>query len=260
MSKRLIFSLCVLIFFGCCTTKNKKTKVDLAVPEINQKVKSLSFPEFFSSYCNDSLYQKTHTTVHKKEGRELNNFYCRNEFVWGINLTKSELLDVNEKSDTVLLCEYSFLDLKTTIYSFVRTNENWSLNNIEVISQLYDTLNHNSFFPFLNRFAQDSSFQISRVKFPIKRVENEGYEADYIEYIEKDKWQMMKIWLDVTYYPSKSFWGFYTKKEQLYNLIDESNKSIVVSALGVETGVRLYLYFVFENGNWYLTEIEDRST
>lgn len=263
MSRGLILSLSFLVFLNCCTPKNKKTKVDSSIFGIEKDTYKLPFSDFFSLYCKDSVYQNNHTDTNgfpQKEGWSFNNFYCKNEFVWSIYLNKHEILNINELSDTILLIEYSFSNSKTIVYNFVNSKENWRLSSVEYSYQLFDTHNSNSFFTFLKKFAQDSSFQENRIKFPIKRLESSINEDDHVEYIEKNQWLGMKLWLEATYYPSKSFWSIYSDKEQFYRLINGSSESMVVSALGVETGIKLYLHFIFENGNWFLSKIEDRST
>ena len=118
-----------------------------------------------------------------------------------------------------------------------------------------------NFEMFLNKFSQDSIFQISRVKFPLKVKE---IDLESMAELDESKSEFKEITilksdytkLDFTY-PSDALTrelDRYTQKIKIKN-----NRS-VVEIRGVDNGIYSDFYFEKIGGKWFLETWKEQST
>ncbi|QNF32699.1 hypothetical protein HUW51_08135 [Adhaeribacter swui] len=108
----------------------------------------------------------------------------------------------------------------------------------------YNPVNENNFDIFLKKFSDDSTFQYSRIKFPIKVIYSVD-DKDSITFIDRNKWEYTN-YLNLT--PSR------IDKENL-------NNNLINLIYTIEdTGTLVYHFFQKKNGKWELILIEDHST
>lgn len=136
-------------------------------------------------------------------------------------------------------------------YYFIREKCQWYLSKIVINDQ--NSEDPNSFIQFLQKFMNDSIFQVSRIKFPIKIDTWTGDEEEA---------------RDTTYLVKQSNWRFfsiYNGIDSLTNFSNNWNSSIkptnqlTLFLGGVENGISVKYYFQRINNTWYLVRLEDDS-
>lgn len=109
------------------------------------------------------------------------------------------------------------------------------------------------FRAFLRRFSEDSSFQASHIKFPLK---NKWYDLandrDTMIYIPRSSFRKLEF---DTHHTSRtdSIW------RTIININDDAQEASL-QYLGIENGIDLAYLFEKINGEWMLVEIRDQST
>ena len=145
---------------------------------------------------------------------------------------------------------YPLLNKKKDYY-FIRENNQWLLSKI-LISAL-NSHNPESFINFLQRFMNDSLFQISRTKFPFKV---KTWTGSY----EESK--------DTVYFEDLSQWRFISLYNGLDSLTNFSNdwdseiqdkNQLTIFIGGVENGISSRYYFKKVDNLWFFIELEDYS-
>jgi hypothetical protein len=136
-------------------------------------------------------------------------------------------------------------------YYFIRENCQWYLSKI-VISTI-NSEDPESFIKFLQRFMNDSIFQISRTKFPFKINTWTGSE-------EESK--------DTTYLIKQSQWrniSLYNGLDSLTNFSNDWNSDIKnkdkldLFLAGVENGISISYYFQKLDKKWFIIGLKDYS-
>jgi hypothetical protein len=104
-----------------------------------------------------------------------------------------------------------------------------------------------SFEEFFTRFRQDSTFQLSRIRFPLPRFS----QADDAEQrLARRDWQ---------------FEPFYSGQETYTQMFDNFAMGLadtderVYALIGVESDIRQNYFFRRSAGRWYLVRVEDLS-
>ena len=112
---------------------------------------------------------------------------------------------------------------------------------------------YNNFNAFVDKFSSDSTFQLSRTKFPLKikwyDIDND---KDSLIYKERSSFEMMD-------FRKKKSTGQYDQWEQLI-IVDKNNTSATIEIRGIDNGIRVYYIFYKINGAWMFIEIDDSST
>lgn len=111
----------------------------------------------------------------------------------------------------------------------------------------------NTFNDFIEKFSTDSTFQISRTKFPL---ETKWYDLDNdrdsLIYKDRSSFEMMDL-------RKKKSTGQYDQWEQKI-VVDKNNTSATIEIRGVENGIIVDYLFEKINGVWMLIAINDSST
>lgn len=111
----------------------------------------------------------------------------------------------------------------------------------------------NNFNDFVQKFSSDSTFQLSRTKFPLKikwyDIEND---RDSLIYKDRSGFEMMD-------FRRKKSTGQYDQWVQKI-VVDENNTSATIEIRGIENGIMVDYLFEKINGAWMLIEIDDSST
>lgn len=106
---------------------------------------------------------------------------------------------------------------------------------------------------FIEKFSTDSSFQISRTKFPLKitwyDIDNDN---DSIFYMYKSNFEL----IDFTKKKSTTVNEQWEQKIT----IDTTNTSAIIEIKGIDNGILVKYFFEKINGAWLLVAIEDIST
>lgn len=112
--------------------------------------------------------------------------------------------------------------------------------------QQSENLTDENFEVFFNRFIIDSTFQISRINFPIKTIQldTENLKEDTLEF-NQSNYHFNKIDKQSKYY----------KIEKVI-----ASDSAKVSLKGIDNGIYLEFFFSKKNGNWKLNTWNDSST
>lgn len=103
-----------------------------------------------------------------------------------------------------------------------------------------------SFHKFLKKFNADSTFQLSRVHFPLK-VTWIGFEQDSLFHIEKSEFKLM---------------NFKEKKSSQWKQksIVKNKDLAIIEIRGIDNGIHIDYVFERKNNCWIFVEIIDGST
>jgi hypothetical protein len=105
---------------------------------------------------------------------------------------------------------------------------------------------------FIQKFSQDSIFQVSRTDFPLTVTElNQEYESTEKK-IKKDEYKMIHILYNDSF-----------KKQQIEDYTQEiklENNKATIEIRGIENGIMTDIYFEKRNGKWKLKGWCDLST
>lgn len=110
------------------------------------------------------------------------------------------------------------------------------------------------FEQFIQKFSTQETFQLQRIKFPIKVVipdeEHEGM-APMEETIGKYEWEMLDLTYDSTYLARPY--------DQYYQDVRYKNDTAVVEIRGINNGIYADYYFTLIEDKWYLVTLYEAS-
>lgn len=110
-----------------------------------------------------------------------------------------------------------------------------------------------NFNDFINKFSTDSTFQLSRTKFPLKiKSYDLNNDSDSIIYKDRSKFEMVD-------FRKKKSTGQYDQWEQKI-VIGKNKASATIEIRGIDNGIMVGYLFEKINGMWMLIAIDDRST
>lgn len=109
-----------------------------------------------------------------------------------------------------------------------------------------------NFETFLSYFNQDSVFQISRIDFPFKIMENDLDYKPVEQIIQKSEWRK----IDFSYDKASANTEF--DRYQQTNVVDRDKA--VIEVRGIDNGIFVDVYFEKKNGKWMLLTWIDHST
>ena len=140
-------------------------------------------------------------------------------------------------------------------YQNQRKLEEENLNlKTKLADSLITTEEIENFDEFLYNFSLDTSYQINRIKFPVKlsyRIDFENYNAPLLDtIITLKKWKHDDLFYDQT------------TQVQIFDNFEgvmRNTKERVVHFRGVENGRDLAYYFEADKGSWYLTKIINKT-
>ncbi len=110
------------------------------------------------------------------------------------------------------------------------------------------------FDEFVERFSQEESFQLQRIKFPISIiVPDTGHEgmAPMKETIGRYEWEQLDLSYDSTFL-TRTF-------DQYYQAVRFSNDTAVVEIRGINNGIYADYYFELIDRKWYLVTLYEAS-
>lgn len=126
-----------------------------------------------------------------------------------------------------------------------KVDRNTNENIVSPHSEIADS----TFANFIEKFSNDSEFQLNRIKFPLKiKWYDIVNDEDSIFYIEKN---------------SVGFIDLRDKNNERFErriIMDESHASTIVEIRGIENGLVVDYIFVWNGIGWMLVEINDSST
>lgn len=110
------------------------------------------------------------------------------------------------------------------------------------------------FDDFLQEFSMKESFQLNRIKFPIKAIvpdaDHEGM-APMEETIGRYEWEMLDLTYDST---------FLTRPyDQYYQVVRFQNDSAIVEIRGINNGIYADYFFELIENRWYLVSLYEAS-
>jgi hypothetical protein len=110
-----------------------------------------------------------------------------------------------------------------------------------------------NFNDFIDQFSTDSTFQLSRTKFPLK---TKWYDLDNgkdsLIYKDRSSFEMIDL-------SKKKSTGQEDQWERKI-VIDKKNTSAIIEIRGIDNGIIVDYLFKKINGAWMLIEIDDSST
>lgn len=110
------------------------------------------------------------------------------------------------------------------------------------------------FDSFIEQFSLKESFQLKRIKFPIKAIvpdaSHEGM-APMEETISKYEWEMLDLTYDSTYLTRPY--------DQYYQVVRFKNDTAIVEIRGIDNGIYADYYFELIDNLWYLVSIYEAS-
>ena len=117
-----------------------------------------------------------------------------------------------------------------------------------------DLQEREDFFVFFQGFCTDSSFQLSRIKFPlIDTYLSSNLNRRITRKVQSSDWKFMQI----KEFTSNTF-EYYFASFNDRKLPDTDE--MVYAIIGIENGIQVNYYFKRENGKWFLVKMEDLST
>ncbi|HHU97729.1 MAG: DUF4348 domain-containing protein [Bacteroidota bacterium] len=124
----------------------------------------------------------------------------------------------------------------------------------EVVSDTSFDAEEEEFDLFLQKFSEQRSFQLNRVKFPINvtvpDTDDEGM-APIEETIGRYEWEMLDFTYDST---------FLTRPyDQYYQVVRFQNDTAVVEIRGINNGIYADYYFELIDNRWYLVTLCEAS-
>ncbi|WP_299121079.1 DUF4348 domain-containing protein [uncultured Tenacibaculum sp.] len=114
------------------------------------------------------------------------------------------------------------------------------------------------FDTFFDKFGKDSVFQKNKIKYPLRYLI-----SDYDYEQEKDT-----VGVELIRKEENKYFDFTKDKDAINNEFDKytieiekkSDKEILYKHLGYDNGIFIIHKFVFIDGCWFLTEIENKSS
>lgn len=111
-----------------------------------------------------------------------------------------------------------------------------------------------NFQQFFQKFTTDHSFQLKRVKFPLKCEALEiGEEVPSISFLKKIDWEFIDFKYDKSYAIRR--YDAYTQK-----IVFKGKTTVIIERRGNDNGIYIDYNFKLENGKWYFVSIKDSST
>lgn len=111
-----------------------------------------------------------------------------------------------------------------------------------------------TFDRFIERFSNDESFQLKRIKFPISVVipdtQHQGM-APMEESIGKYEWEQLDLTYDSTYLTRPY--------DQYFQAVRFKNDTAVVEIRGINNGIYADYYFARINNKWFLVTLYEAS-
>ncbi|MDC9722723.1 MAG: DUF4348 domain-containing protein [Urechidicola sp.] len=156
----------------------------------------------------------------------------------------------NKKTTKTILIVIIIIAIILLVFQYNKINQ----LKTHLSESIVTTEHIENFDRFIYNFCIDESFQINRIKFPIKlryRVNFENYDAPLLDTIlPLKKWEHDDLFYDqIT--QAQIFDNF---KGEMRN-----TKERVVHFRGVQNGRNLAYYFEADNGKWYLTSIVNKN-
>jgi len=117
---------------------------------------------------------------------------------------------------------------------------------------VYGQENKEHFDLFIQDFSSDSSFQMSRIQFPLpfKTMNHETYEEMEMT-LSEDQWNFHSVLPN-----HESF----TQTYDNFNMEMDDSGERVFSLTGNSNGINIHYYFKRVGGKWFLVKFEDTST
>lgn len=110
------------------------------------------------------------------------------------------------------------------------------------------------FFVFFQVFCQDSTFQMSRIKFPLTDTFlGSNLDSVITRKIAKSDWTFLRI----KEFKTNTFEYYFSS---FANRRLPDTDEMVYSIIGIENGIQIDYFFKRENGKWFLVKIENLST
>lgn len=110
------------------------------------------------------------------------------------------------------------------------------------------------FAEFVEKFSKEKSFQMQRIKFPIKVIvpdsEHEGM-APMEDAINKYDWEQLDLTYDSTYLTRPY--------DQYYQVVRFDNDTAIVEIRGIDNGIYADYYFTIIDRKWYLVTLYEAS-
>ena len=130
-------------------------------------------------------------------------------------------------------------------------------DNIAAIdSSLIDIESKDSedFNKFVERFSEEESFQMQRIKFPISIVVPDSEHEAMVsmeETISRYDWEQLDLTYDSTYLTRPY--------DQYYQVVRYKNDTAIVEIRGINNGIYADYYFALIDKKWYLVTLYEAS-
>lgn len=109
------------------------------------------------------------------------------------------------------------------------------------------------FADFIEKFSADSTFQLSRTKFPLKVTwYDHDTDQDSLFFINKPDFQMVDL-------RKKKSSGEFDQWEAS-TVLSNNKTSATIRISGIDNGIMVFYHFEKINGAWMLVDVEDAST
>jgi hypothetical protein len=257
--------LFLMILFCSCFHKKAMTKDEQPDSLINIKSDSTELiADFYIRFCLETDFQidRIIFPLRMEDGNQISliekgkwkqdNLFLPLQYTTHITDINNEGIDYSKDYGSKAMFSWIYPKLnKRKDYYFMRENSHWFLSKIVVVnSYLSDST---SFIKFLQNFMEDSTFQVSRTKFPLRVNTWTGNEEDARDttiFTEKSKWRNISL-----YNRLDSLTDFSNSWDSKLKNSDHLNIFIG----GVENGISVTYYFKKLDQKWNLIEITDNS-
>lgn len=248
------------LVYSCRSDKAKKTlKYEKDNSAVETKIMVLTdtlFMDFFEEFMWDKDFQKSRIVFpYKQDSKNILtfgnwkhlSFYSESEYIPILNSDTISLYDQDVKTKTIGLSIVNFKNNGITKYNFKKIESNWYLLSSEHLA--IENVPDFEFIHFLETFSNESVFQISHTVFPLL----ESYADPYKDYETVKRTILLKNWKHLNLID-------FTDRLIVLSNIDEENKYRNIFYQGVENGIWVKYTFEKINGNWKLIKLEDHST
>lgn len=140
--------------------------------------------------------------------------------------------------------KYNIRCCSTLLFVSMLINAGCTSNNTPITDTVKEKTKDTSFDTFFDRFEKDSTFQFSRIEFPVKTTTIEDDDVKTFKLIKKSEWGYHNILADGSE-------KYIIKKIKI-------SATRYCTAFSIEdTGVYVEYNFICRNGKWMLNNIVD---
>lgn len=187
----------------------------------------------------------------KKDNWKHDPLFPESEYYTDIYNSHTEEIDENEKTNKAAFSWIYPLKEEVKNYYFIKESDKWYLTEISV--QPFKNKNPESFIGFLHKFMSDSTFQKSRIKFPLNYITIDFESEDMKEITLKLNPE------DAHLFDINDGLQFMTDLSNSWDTEIKESDNMLLTVNGKGNGIYIQFFFNKLNKKWYLTKVSNMS-